>query len=59
MPVYFKGYGMLGTILYKPQEKKIKKCVTMKDQGGSRISGKGVYMYNGVGLALLILSHFP
>ena len=26
---------------------------------GSRISGKGVHMYKGVGVALLILSHFP
>ena len=28
------------------------------DRGGSRISGKGVHMYKGVGFALLILSHF-
>ena len=27
-------------------------------RGGSRISGKGVHMYKGVGLALLIFSHF-
>ena len=26
--------------------------------GESRISGKGVYMYKGVGFALLILFHF-
>ena len=27
-------------------------------RGGSRISGQGVHMYQGVGFALLILSHF-
>ena len=27
-------------------------------RGGSRISGKGVHMYKGVGFAMLILSHF-
>ena len=27
-------------------------------RGGSRISGKGVQMYKGVGFSLLILSHF-
>ena len=27
-------------------------------KGGSRISGNGVYMYKGLGCALLILSHF-
>ena len=31
------------------------KCIYM---GGSRISGKGVYMYKGAGFAFLILSHF-
>ena len=27
-------------------------------RSGSRIPGKGLYMYNGVGFALLILPHF-
>ena len=27
-------------------------------RGGSRISGKGVHMYKGAGIAFLILSHF-
>ena len=27
-------------------------------RGGYRISGKGVHMYKGVGVALLFLSHF-
>ena len=29
-----------------------------KDRGGSRISGKGIHIYKGVGYDLLILSHF-
>ena len=31
---------------------------TLCSQGRSRISGKGFHMYNSVGFALLILSHF-
>ena len=43
------------------KEKKKKKqqpYIPMEDdcQGGSRISGKGVHMYKGVGFALLIFS---
>ena len=38
------------------------KCIiipgSMQSRGGSRISGKGVRMYEGMGFALLILSYF-
>ena len=35
------------------------KCPCLFYRGGSRISGKGVHMYKGVGFALLVLSLFP
>ena len=59
LEVYFMSVPSSTSILWKNENVGSDKSVSVQTRSGSRISGKWVYMYKGVGgFTLLILSHF-